>query len=41
MGRRGQLLDVRGIGIRFVWVEDDGFEQTDDHSPPGYKAWTN
>jgi ribonuclease HI len=30
-----------GIGIRFVWVGDDGYEQTDDHSPPGYKAGTN
>lgn len=30
-----------GIGIRFVWVGADGFEQTDDHSPPGYKAGTN
>jgi ribonuclease HI len=30
-----------GIGIRFVWVEDDGYEQTDDHAPPGYKAGTN
>jgi ribonuclease HI len=30
-----------GIGIRYVWVGDDGYEQTDDHAPPGYKAGTN
>jgi ribonuclease HI len=30
-----------GIGVRFVWVGPDGFERTDDHSPPGYKAGTN
>jgi ribonuclease HI len=25
-----------GIGIRFVWVDENGYEQTDDYAPPGY-----
>jgi ribonuclease HI len=25
-----------GIGVRFVWADEDGYEQTDDYNPPGY-----
>jgi ribonuclease HI len=25
-----------GIGIRFVWVDENGHEQIDDYGPPGY-----
>ncbi len=30
-----------GIGIRFVYVADDGHEVTEDVAPPGYKDATN
>lgn len=29
-----------GIGFRFVWVNEDGHEVIDDHSPPGWTSAT-